>query len=56
MKIIKDALYDFKQGDEGIYLPCFHLFHKDCVREWLNAHDECPICKFKLTYENINGQ
>ena len=50
------CLEDFKEGDEGIYLPCFHLFHKDCIKEWLNAHDDCPICKFKLTYENINRE
>ena len=50
------CLENFKEGDEGIFLPCFHLFHKDCVNEWLKSHNDCPVCKFKLTFENINSE
>ena len=48
------CLEDFKNGDEVIYLPCLHVFHKDCLLEWFREHNYCPICKFKLTYENMN--
>ena len=48
------CLEDFKTGDEVIYLPCFHVFHKDCILEWFRGHDYCPICKFKLNRENMN--
>ena len=47
------CMEDFKVGDEVIYLPCLHVFHKDCILEWLGSHDDCPICKFKINYENL---
>ena len=46
------CLEDFKNGDKAIFLPCIHLFHKDCILNWLKSHDNCPICKFKVSGEN----
>ena len=48
------CMEDFKNGDEVIYLPCLHVFHNTCILEWLKRHDDCPVCKFKLTLENLN--
>ena len=48
------CMEDFKNGDEVIYLPCLHVFHNTCILEWFKRHDDCPVCKFKLTYENLN--
>ena len=25
-----------------------HIFHTQCVDEWLNGKDNCPICKCKV--------
>jgi len=27
---------------------CKHWFHKNCIHEWLENHDECPLCRVKI--------
>lgn len=27
---------------------CNHWFHEDCITEWLQNHDECPLCRVKM--------
>ena len=49
------CLEDFKNGDKACVLPCVHLFHTNCIQQWLKTKNFCPICKFKLTGENINS-
>jgi hypothetical protein len=50
------CLEDFKNGDKATVLPCIHMFHTSCIQNWLKTQNSCPICKFKLTGENINSQ
>ena len=44
------CMEDYKIGDEVETLPCFHLFHKECIDRWFkNNKDSCPICKNKIS-------
>merc|ERR1712072_950512 len=39
------CLGDFCKGDEIRKLGCKHVFHKDCVDQWLMQNRKCPLCK-----------
>ena len=49
------CMEDFKNGDKSTNLPCLHMFHTNCIQSWLKTQNTCPICKFKLTPDNINN-
>eukprot|EP01103_Thecamoeba_quadrilineata_P000192 TRINITY_DN10159_c0_g1_i1.p1 TRINITY_DN10159_c0_g1~~TRINITY_DN10159_c0_g1_i1.p1 ORF type:complete len:262 (-),score=55.51 TRINITY_DN10159_c0_g1_i1:150-908(-) len=42
---------DFPIGAKAKKMPCSHLFHDDCVIEWLEKHNSCPICRHALPSE-----
>ena len=45
---------DFKDNDNAIFLPCFHVFHSKCINEWLKNKDNCPLCKIEIK-NNLNN-
>jgi len=47
------CLEEFKNGDEVITLPCFHLYHKKCISDWLKLNNACPICKHVIKKDEI---
>lgn len=38
-------VYDIEQGNECVYLACGHIFHRNCVEEFLITNESCPTCK-----------
>ena len=50
------CLANFNPGDEIISLPCFHIFHKDCVIDWLKYKLWCPVCKFKVSLRSLHRE
>lgn len=43
---------EFQVGDEVCRLPCRHIFHKECVSEWLKKKCTCPQCRWELETED----
>jgi E3 ubiquitin-protein ligase RNF115/126 len=47
------CFYEHKVGDVQVArLPCGHLFHQNCIRDWLTKKCTCPICRYELPSDN----
>ena len=42
------CLNNYKIHDKISYLPCLHIFHCGCIKEWLKRSNKCPLCKNKV--------
>ncbi|XP_057985263.1 probable E3 ubiquitin-protein ligase RHG1A [Hevea brasiliensis] len=38
---------NYADGEDLGKLDCGHYFHFDCIKQWLNQKNNCPICKKK---------
>uniref|UniRef100_A0A182FAA9 RING-type domain-containing protein n=1 Tax=Anopheles albimanus TaxID=7167 RepID=A0A182FAA9_ANOAL len=45
------CLSQFEVDNDVRRLPCMHLFHKDCVDQWLVTNKHCPICRVDIEPE-----
>ena len=43
------CLEDFCRGDTVLSLPCFHIYHEECIVHWLGEHKTCGICRKDCT-------
>jgi hypothetical protein len=50
------CMENFQNEEEILALPCAHLFHRECLIGWLEKQNTCPICKFEITYNNIQKE
>ena len=39
------CLSAIEDGERVGDIPCGHLFHKDCLKMWLNRRKRCPLCQ-----------
>ena len=43
------CLENFKTTLKGCKLPCGHIFHENCIKEWLSKHNNrCPVCRVEF--------
>mmetsp|Transcript_381 Transcript_381/g.355 ORF Transcript_381/g.355 Transcript_381/m.355 type:complete len:182 (+) Transcript_381:449-994(+) len=47
--------FSLTPNESLIHLPCNkkHLFHEACILEWLKRDKQCPLCRARLTREDI---
>ncbi|PQM33333.1 RING-H2 finger protein ATL54-like [Prunus yedoensis var. nudiflora] len=43
------CMEDFEGGVEVSRLPCLHLYHGDCIVQWLETSHLCPLCRYPMT-------
>ncbi|KAL3528337.1 hypothetical protein ACH5RR_007659 [Cinchona calisaya] len=43
------CLENFSEGLEVSQIPCKHIFHEECILQWLNYRNVCPLCRFEIS-------
>ena len=45
------CLIEYREGDEILELNCnkYHLFHSNCIKNWVKISKICPLCKAQLS-------
>ena len=38
------CLEDFNIGNKVCYLPCLHIYHSFCIKNWIKIRVKCPLC------------
>lgn len=44
-KICSICLEDFSEEKEIIILDCKHIYHNDCIIQWIYKDTSCPLCR-----------
>ena len=47
-------MIDLEVGDKVLTLPCFHMFHKNCIDDWFKKDKTCPFCQLEIKIEDNN--
>lgn len=42
------CIADIEMKAKTLLIPCGHMFHESCIKEWLEKHNTCPVCRFEL--------
>jgi hypothetical protein len=49
------CICDFEAGQEVTAVGCRHLFHADCLTNWLEIKLNCPLCKIPMREGILRG-
>ncbi|KAL4490259.1 hypothetical protein ABPG72_004298 [Tetrahymena utriculariae] len=44
------CISEFENGEKLKQLPCKHIYHPECVDNWLKQEKKCPVCKGEINY------
>ncbi|XP_022851574.1 E3 ubiquitin-protein ligase SGR9, amyloplastic-like [Olea europaea var. sylvestris] len=42
------CLDKFYKGIVTTCMPCLHMFHSNCITQWLKMSHYCPVCRFEM--------
>ena len=42
------CMEEFKEREKVKLLPCAHIFHNNCIKQWLLKEKNCPFCKSEI--------
>jgi len=42
------CLDEIKMDGETLLIPCGHMYHSECILNWLSQNNTCPVCRFEL--------
>jgi hypothetical protein len=44
-----------EENDKNVYcLDCKHNFHAECIFQWLETQNTCPLCRSKVIMDFVN--
>nr|XP_011462499.1 PREDICTED: uncharacterized protein LOC105350992 [Fragaria vesca subsp. vesca] len=48
------CMEEFDKGVMAIRLPCFHIFHGNCIFRWLQKDHKCPLCRHPMPHDDAD--
>ncbi|CAL0305387.1 unnamed protein product [Lupinus luteus] len=42
------CLEEFIEEEEVLAMPCKHMYHQECIINWLQRCDTCPLCRYSM--------
>ncbi|KAA8529418.1 hypothetical protein F0562_033783 [Nyssa sinensis] len=46
------CLEEWEVGGVAKEMPCKHRFHEKCIEKWLEIHGSCPVCRYKMPFDD----